>query len=127
MERVRTYPSEVVTSTIQNFGEYQMVFSMQEITVDGIPSSRDNLNGERSMHIGPLFMVKQMPDIADENEDGYLIECADWDDPYRPLERKNGEIDEEIWIYCGLLMGTNDYEYEYYREVVEDKKAARAA
>lgn len=123
---MKKWVSELTIKARGWFDEKLVSFSMEEIVVDGIPSSRFNNRRMLSHHSSPIIGVKNaFDDDAEEDEDGYLLSIPAWCDPYRPVPYAEGEIDYEVWYYGDILVGVRNTDYEYYKQVSDDIKKSK--
>lgn len=110
--------------------ENMCIFSTRDIEVDGIPSSARNHEGVSAVHKNLMFGAKETVyagEVAHERRDGYMYSyMAAWDSPYSPAPYKHGEIDEEIYLITGVVVGVNDHEERaYLLEIVDQIKKKR--
>lgn len=85
-------------------------FSMSSITVDGITSFRNKDYGVN------FFTMKYdfKGEVPREDQDGYC-NLIHFDEPHIPNPYANGEIDEEVWIKTGIIIGVDDKDYQKVR------------
>lgn len=70
-------------------GEPLEFYGMTKVTVDGIRSSKRNVNDERTVVTNPIIMMKYDNDA--------------WDSPYTPILQPWEEVDEEEWLHKGVI------------------------
>lgn len=106
-------------------GEEVVIFAMSHIVVDGIRSSLYNDDDRQSHHSSFMFGYKYTGGMnEDEDREGFLIGYPDWKCPYETYSYEYGEIDEDIYLYTGMIVGKNDPYYEgYLREALEIRQA----
>lgn len=118
---------------IENFyGSHDLVFfETNELTVDGI----------RSILCGPGYILTVTRNLmigvkedtyGDEDKhvraDGYMhSDYANWSSPSGPKSYASGDIDEEVFIYTGLVIGVNDPDYPDARRIADNEIAYRKA
>lgn len=91
----------------------EVYFSMNEITVDGIKSSKllRNSNDVLMDTIYPnrMFSVKMDISTREENsKEEYLdddLDIVNWSGAYRPESYSLGKIDEQYWLLSGGIAG----------------------
>lgn len=117
-----------MTNTLREYectigGEEVTRFSDDHFTVDGI--DYDCLHDTTTVQ--SMFMIKYDVGKFEEHhvrEDGYMqSEMAKWSSPYSPLAYRHGDVDEEVWLRFGFVLGPDDYDYEYYKAILREEAA----
>lgn len=102
-------------------GEQVVEFSMVEVTVDGIRSSMYNADDRASHHSANMFSYKYTGGTnVNETKDGYVSGNPDWKSPYRPVTYRHGDIDDDIYLYTGHIIGKRDPDYRLFLEEARD-------
>jgi hypothetical protein len=105
------------TGEMTYLGESVIAFSARVAVVDGIESNYWNTVGDFSVHPGRMFDLKYEYHSGEiyEGKDGFIIDRdgnIPWDGEYQPVPLKYGEIDEDIFVKTGLIIGMDDPVYK---------------
>lgn len=105
------------------YGEELVHFYANDIEVDGVSCTRSR-GGMDTVYSSPMFTMKEdSSDYEQRNVDdsGYMdSNVANWNSPYIVNDFHRGEIDEEIWLKFGLILGAMDEDCEYYRALIAE-------
>ncbi len=111
---------------VRFYGENLVHFYSGGMVVDDIESSRLNHNGMDASYAGMMFSLKLDGDDDETvylDDDGFMDSGdAFWNSPCMPVPHKEGDIDEEIYIYYGLILGPGSADYEYYKNALAEMK-----
>jgi hypothetical protein len=83
------------------------IFFMRSIIVDGIAGINSRDYGYQFYTIKNDYWESDELALTDL---GYVDDSDDaisWESPYHPVPRRYGEIDEEMWLREGVIVGKN--------------------
>lgn len=116
--------SELIKRNYVSNGENLTKYHMNSIVVDGIRTASFDPHTEQS-RVATQLMVALKPDAESEhlNEDseGYLDDTyydVRWDGSiYDPVSYKDGDIDLDIWISDGIIVGFDSNNYDQVQQI----------
>lgn len=109
------------------YGYSDMVFfGAREIVVDGIASTACDMNYRSTVTRNPIISPKEdyLPsEDRAQRRDGYMhSEHANWDSPYKPVLYVDGDIDDEVFVLTGLIVGKGSFDYPDARALADKLK-----